>query len=265
MLSIGLNTSSTTGVQCQQSIISCDKDCPSGLFELVQQSSVCGVLHSHTSLSGGSHSINRMAETARTIGLEYLGITDKNLTPEQIISQSNEIDKYNQRQSDFKIFHGLEIEADKDGGLPIPEETITLCDYVVVTLKNSFQVSKKEATERAIKAIMNPYTTIVSHPIGDLMTSNRNVLDMELVLMAAAHAKVAIEVNANPSHAELNWDNCQLAQKLGVKLVIASDVHRAARLVDYRHGAEMIRSAGICCRQIINSWSAEEVQQYFKN
>jgi len=111
---------------------------------------------------------------------------------------------------------------------------------------------------------MNPFTSIMSHPLGDFMTMGENSwIDMELVLMAAAHAGVAIEVDANPSHAKLDWHNCMLAQQFGVKLVISSDVHRAARLVDYRHGAEMVRSAGVCCRQILNSWGADEVKSFF--
>jgi DNA polymerase (family X) len=267
MRSFGLNTSATySGVdQCQQTTIPCNKDCPSGLFELVKQSSVCGVLHSHTSLSGGPHSIYKMAETAMAVGLEYIGVTDKNLTPNQVIDQSSEISEINKLQQNFQILHGIELEADSNGNLPFPDEVISLCDFVAVTLKENFLLTQKEATERAIKATMNPFTSVLSHPVGDLMTSDSELIDMELVLMAAAHAKVAVEIDANPSHAGLNWHNCQLAQQLGVKLVIASDAHRAARLLDYRHGAEMIRSAGICCRNILNSWSADELKSYFGN
>ncbi|MCP4144513.1 MAG: hypothetical protein GY752_04420 [bacterium] len=257
------SASSIGNINCQQNSIPCNKDCPSGLFELVKQSSVRGILHSHSNMSGGPHSLSRLAETASLIGLEYLGVTDRFMTSKQIISQSAEILQLNQN-SDFKLLHGIEIEADKDGNLPLSDEIMSLCDFVVVTLKENHFQSKAAMTDRAIRAAMNPFTSILSHPIGDFMTMGENSwIDMELVLMAAAQAGVAIEVDANPSHANLDWHNCMLAQQFGVKLVISSDVHRAARLVDYRHGAEMIRSAGVCCRQILNSWGAEEVKAFF--
>ncbi len=192
-------------------------------------------------------------------------VTDRFLTPNQIVSQSAEILQFNQN-SDFKLLHGIEVEADKDGNLPLSDEIMLICDFVIVTLKENHFQSKAAMTNRAIRATMNPFTSILSHPIGNFMTMGENsFIDMELVLMAAAHAGVAIEVDANPSHTNLDWYNCILAQQFGVKLVIASDAHRAARLVDYRHGAEMIRSAGICYRQILNSWGAEEVKSFFEN
>lgn len=259
------SASSFGNVNCQQKSIPCNNDCPSGLFELVKQSSVRGILHSHSNMSGGPHSLNKLAETASLIGLEYLGVTDRFMTPKQIISQSAEILKLN-KNSDFKLLHGIEVEADKDGNLPLSDEILSICDFVIVTLEENHFQSKAEMTDRAIRAAMNPFTSILSHPLGDYMTMGENSwIDMELVLMAASHAGVAIEVDANPSHAKLNWHNCQLAQQFGVKLVIASDVHRAARLVDYRHGAEMVRSAGVCCRQILNSWGADEVKSFFGN
>jgi len=258
-------TSNIGNINCQKKSIPCDKNCPAGMFELVKQSSVRGVLHSHTSMSGGPHSLSRLAKTASMIGLEYLGVTDRLMTPKQIVAQSAEILQLN-NNSDFKFLHGIEVEADKDGNLPLPDEIMLICDFVIVTLKENHFQSKAAMTDRAIRAAMNPFTSIISHPIGDFMTmGENNFIDMELVLMAAAHAGVAIEVDANPSHAKLDWHNCMLAQQFGVKLVIASDVQRAARLVDYRHGAEMIRSAGVCCRQILNSWGAEEVKSFFGN
>ena len=42
---------------------------------LVRQCDVLGLLHCHTLYHGGVHSLRAMVETAREIGLEYLGFT----------------------------------------------------------------------------------------------------------------------------------------------------------------------------------------------
>ena len=72
----------------------------------------------------------------------------------------------------------------------------------------------------------------------------------------------AVEVSANPCCEELDWSNCRLAQELGVKLAISPDAHRAARLVDYRHGAELARAAGVCCSTILNTMDHFEVRRH---
>ncbi|MBK9305030.1 MAG: hypothetical protein IPM94_14465 [bacterium] len=115
-----------------------------------------------------------------------------------------------------------------------------------------------------MRAVMNPYVSILGHPFGDYMTMPGELpLDLETVLQAAAQARVAIEIDAIPAHREPDWRNCVRAQELGVRLVIASDVHRAARLGDYRHGAELTRHAGLCCRQILNTQNLEDLLEFF--
>jgi DNA polymerase (family 10) len=87
-------------------------------------------------------------------------------------------------------------------------------------------------------------------------------VEMEAVLQAAAEAGIAVEIDANPHSLDLDWSCCHRAQELGVMLSINPNAHRAARLVDYWHGVELARDAGICCRSILNTMSGEELRSY---
>ncbi len=223
---------------------------------------VRGLLHCHTAYCDGAHSLRDMVETARDLGLEYLGFSDKarttghaeGLCAVSFVRQREEIEALREEFADIHLLHGIEVEADADGGLPMSDDDLARFDYVVATLTNSGELGPSARMRRALNVIANPYVSILGHPVGELMTSGGDLpLDMVALLHAAAEAGVALEVDANPAHPNLCWDYCFLAQELGVPMVISSDAHRAARLVDYRHGAELIRSAGIGCRQVLNT------------
>jgi hypothetical protein len=47
-----------------------------------------------------------------------------------------------------------------------------------------------------------------------------------------------------------------------VLLSINPNAHRAARLVDYRHGVELTREVGLCCRQILNTFTGPELRAF---
>ncbi len=250
----------------------CHDTCDVRHFELVRQCDVRGLLHCHTSYDGGAHGLREISDTAIALGLEYLGITDRirtdlcseGLSPTAVARQREEIEAINAGNPGFRLLHGAEIETSPDGSLPADEPSLCAFDYVVATLATDHGQDPETLTRRAVRAVMNPYVSILGHPFGDYMTMPGEVpLDLETVLQAAAQARVAIEIDAIPVHREPDWRNCMRAQELGVRLVIASDVHRAARLGDYRHGAELTRHAGLCCRQILNTQSLDELMDFF--
>jgi DNA polymerase (family 10) len=242
-------------------------------FALVRQSDVRGLLHCHTAYADGAHNLRARVETARDLGLEYLGITDKarsdycadGLSLGAIARQREEIEALNEELTDFRVLHGVEVETCPAGDLPVEEKTLAGFDYVVATLKACHDLDRETYTGRALRAIMNPYVTVLGHPVGHYMTSAADLpLDLDTVLRAAATARVAVEFDANPDHPDLDWRHCTRAQSLGVTLVIASDAHRAARLADYRHGAELSRSAGLCSNQILNTQPVDAVLDFFR-
>ena len=214
-----------------------------------------------------------MVKTARDIGLEYLGISDHfrsehhedGLDVPAVAIQRQEIEELNERYPDFDILQGVELDANLDGSLPLDDATLLMFDYVLVSLPLNGSGDPEALTDRALRVLDNELVTVLAKPVGDYMLRQPPVpMDMERVLRKAAETETAVEIDANPHSLDLDWHHCRLAQQLGVYLSISPDAHRAARLVDYRHGAEMARDAGICCRNILNSLSSVELRAYLR-
>src|SRR5438034_11539191 len=85
---------------------------------LVSMPDMRGDLHMHTTWSDGRDSIETMAATCRTLGYEYLAITDhsqhsaavRNLSIDDVKRQADEIASVRERVSPVVILHGCEVE-----------------------------------------------------------------------------------------------------------------------------------------------------------
>lgn len=238
---------------------------------LVRPCDVRGVLHCHTAYSGGAHRLRDMVETARQIGLDYLGVSDHarsehdphGLDARALAHQREEIEALREEYPDFDLLQGVEVYMARDGSMPLDDEALASVDYVIVSLLNGRDDPPAHRTEHAIRAIMNPYTTILSKPVTGYMLAHPPApIDLDAVLAAAAETRTAVEVSAIPEDVDAEWVHCRRAQQLGVLLSINPNAHRAARLVDYRHGVELTRKAGLCCRQILNTLTAPELRAY---
>ena len=239
---------------------------------LVRQCDVLGLLHCHSLYHGGVHTLRAMVETAREIGLQYLGFSDHvrsqahpdGLEPAAFARQHEEIEDLRRDFDGFDILQGVEVVMEPDGSLPM-EEHLADFDFVIVSLGQGRDDSAETQTKRAIRAIMHPCTTVLSKPVGEYMFAAPPVpMDMARVLRAACEARIAVEVNAIPGGVDETWAHCRLAQQHGVLLSINPDAHRAARLVDYRFGVELIRRAGLCCRQLLNTMNSTELRAFLK-
>lgn len=240
-------------------------------FDLVRPCDIRGILHSHTRYCDGAHTLESMVETAREIGLEYLGISDHfrteahrdGLDVDEVRAQRLEIDALRPHLGGFELLQGVELDANADGSLPIDDATLGLFDYVIVSFPENGRTDGASLTDRVCRVARNRRVSIVGKPVGEFMLRAGNgMLDMEAVIAAAAEGGTALEINANPQTPELDWSWCRRAQQLGVALAISPDAHRAARLVDYRHGAQLAQSAGICCASILNTLSAGQLRRY---
>lgn len=256
-----------------------DRPCPdaedalpqSPRHDLVRPCDIRGILHSHSRYGDGAHPLASMVDTAREIGLDYLGISDHyqseahrdGLSLEELAAQRAEIDELQSRNPGFDILQGIEMDALPDGRLPLDDDTLGTFDYVIVSFPENGGYDPETLTDQVVAAARHPRVAILGRPVGDfMMRSSNGVLDMEAVLKAAAESGTAVEVNANPSCPELDWSCCRRAQELGVPIAISPNAHRAARLVDYRHGAELAQDAGLCCSSILNTLTVTDLRQY---
>ncbi|MGC2626313.1 MAG: DNA polymerase/3'-5' exonuclease PolX, partial [Candidatus Udaeobacter sp.] len=209
------------------------------LPKLIEKENLRGTFHCHTVASDGHNTLKEMAEAARELGLEYLGIADHSrssvqghgIASEKLLEQVAAIRKLNRTFDGFRLFAGVECDILRDGSLDFPDEVLSQLDYVVVSVHSAFNLSDSEMTQRVIRALENPFVTMLAHPTGRLLLKRDPYqIDIPTVLDAAARTGTWVELNAAPKRLDLDWRWWPLAKQKGVKCVINPDAHRTERL-----------------------------------
>jgi DNA polymerase (family 10) len=244
------------------------------LPELITEADVRGLFHVHTTYSDGTVSAEEMAKGARSMGFEFLGIADHSrsaayaggLSIEDVKTQSKEIRDLNNRLKGFRVFHGIESDILTDGSLDYPPETLDLFDFVVISVHQNFRMSEYEMTHRIIRAIENPYTTILGHPTGRLLLAREGYqVDLPAVIDAAAQNHVIIEINSNPHRLDLDWRYLRGAKEKGVKIAICPDSHTVKGMEDFRYGVGIARKGWLTKHDVINGLDTQAVETLFES
>src|SRR5213593_4838995 len=184
------------------------------LPKLIEKENLRGAFHCHTTASDGHNSIEEMAEAAQELGLEYLGIADHSRSSIQahgideakLRFQIASIRTLNKKLGDFRLFAGVECDILRDGSLDFPNEVLTPLDYVIVSVHSVFNLSETEMTQRVIRAMENPFVTMLAHPTGRLLLKREPYqIDIPAILHAAARTGTWIELNAAPKRLDLDW------------------------------------------------------------
>lgn len=244
------------------------------LPQLISYHDLKGTLHNHSTWSDGVNAIEEMALYCRDgLKLEYLGMCDhsksafyaKGLSIERVLQQQEEIDHLNKKLDGFHVFKGIESDILNDGSLDYPDEILKKFDFIVASVHSNLKMDESKATERLIKAIENPYTTILGHPTGRLLLSrNGYSINYKKVIDACAANNVIIEINANPLRLDLDWRWHQYALDKGVWLSINPDAHRIDGFLDMHYGVLVARKGGLYKERCLNALSLSEIKQVFK-
>ena len=242
------------------------------LPELLEFEDLKGPLHNHSTYSDGKHTLREMAEYCKSLGYEYLGMADHSqsafyangLNAERIAMQQQEIDTLNKGLAPFKIFKGIESDILMDGSLDYPEEILASFDYVVASVHSSLSMDRKKATARLLKAIQNPYTTILGHPTGRLLLRREGYpIDHQVIIDTCAKMGVAIEINANPWRLDLDWRWVHYALEKEVKLSINPDAHETGGFADMKYGVYAGRKGGLTKEMTLNAMNLTDLETYF--
>lgn len=229
-----------------------------------------GILHCHSTWSDGIHTLEHMADAVRSMGMAYFGICDHSksagyaggLSIERVGQQHTEIDRLNAAYADFKIFKGIESDILGDGSLDYPVEVLKSFDFIVASVHSVLRMDEKRATERLIKAVENPNTTILGHPSGRLLLSRPPYpIDYSKLIDACAANGVSIELNAHPYRLDIDWRWIPLCMKKGVKISINPDAHRVDGLGDIRYGMLAAQKGGLKKEFLLNALDREAFEQ----
>ncbi|PTR01355.1 DNA polymerase (family 10) [Mucilaginibacter yixingensis] len=244
------------------------------LPHLITRFDLKGTLHNHSTWSDGVNTLEEMALYCRDeMKLEYLGISDhsktavyaKGLSIERVLQQHEEIDHLNKKLENFHIFKGIESDILGDGALDYPDEILARFDFIVASVHSNLKMSEEKATARLIKAIENPYTTMLGHPTGRLLLSRAGYpIDYKKVIDACAANNVVIEVNSNPLRLDLDWRWHQYALDKGVWLSINPDAHRNEGFHDMQFGVLVARKGGLSKERCLNAQSLADIKNFFE-
>ena len=136
-----------------------------------------GTFHCHTIASDGTTRSKRWRKPRRN---SACNISASRITAEarfkatgstarKLLEQVAAIRKLNKTFDGFRLFAGIECDILRDGSLDFPDEVLAQLDYVVASVHSVFNLSEAEMTKRIIRAMENPYVTMLAHPTGRLL------------------------------------------------------------------------------------------------
>ena len=244
------------------------------LPKLITDQDLRGILHCHTDASDGTETLETMAKATRQRGFEYFGVADHSksahyaggLSVEEIAQQHREADRLDKRfGKDFRILKGIESDILADGSLDYDDDVLERFDFVVASIHGRFKLDRKAQTQRLLRAISNPHTTIIGHMTGrQLQRRPGYEIDVEKVLRACAKHDVVVEINAHPWRLDLDWRWHRAALEFGCMMSINPDAHSIPELDHMHWGVQMARKGGVPADRVLNAMTLAEITRYLR-
>jgi len=244
------------------------------LPNLITQADIQGDVHMHTVETDGRNTIEEMAEAAKTRGYKYMAITDhsKNLAfangldDKRAVEHIKRIRDVAKRTDGITIFAGIEVDILADGDLDLSDDVLAQMDLVIASVHSVFNQEAPKMTERLIKAIENPNTSIIGHPTGRIqLRRDAYPFDMNAVLTAAAKHKVAMELNSYPDRLDLNDVHLRQAKQCGVKIVMNTDSHHTSHMEKIGYGVLQARRAWLTKDDVLNTLPPQKFAKAMKH
>jgi len=244
------------------------------LPDLITQEDIKGDVHMHTVETDGKNTIEEMAEAARARGYQYIAITDhsKNLAfangldDKRAVAHIQRIRDAGKHMDGITIFAGIEVDILTDGDLDLSDDVLAQMDIVIASVHSVFNQEPAKMTDRLLKAIENPNTSLIGHPTGRIQLRRDSYhFDMQAVLTAAAKHKVAMELNSYPDRLDLNDVHLRQAKQQGAKIVINTDSHHTSHMEKIRYGILQARRAGLTKHDVLNTLPAQKFAKAIKH
>ena len=238
---------------------------------LVNTGDIKGVFHAHSTWSDGRNSLEEMVSAVIDRGYQYFGISEHSqaayyangLQPERVRAQWARIDELNQQFAPFRIFKGIEADILSDGRLDYDETLLAGFDFVIASVHSHFHLDPIRQTDRIIRALQSPFTTILGHPTGRMLLAREGYRpDLPAIIEAAAEFHKIIEINTTPKRLDLDWRHLKQVADLGVKVSINPDAHRVSSFDTIPLGVLMARKGGLVARDVINTLDRSQMEGY---
>lgn len=241
---------------------------------LVKPANIRGIIHSHSNWSDGGNTIEEMAKACILNGKEYLVISDHSvsafyangLSVERIREQHKYIDQLNEEFAPFKIFKSIECDILNDGRLDYEDDVLISFDLVIASIHSNLRMTEEKAMQRLMKAIENPFTTILGHPTGRLLLSrNGYPINHKMIIDACVANNVVIELNANPNRLDIDWRELDYAINKGALISINPDAHSIEGMQDILYGCLVAQKALLTTDNNLSSFSLNDFEAFLSN
>ena len=239
--------------------------------EVIQPDDIKGIIHCHSNWSDGINTIEQLAVACMKSGKEYLVISDHSkaanyahgLSEEQIIEQHQVIDELNKKLHPFKVFKSIESDILSDGYLDYSDSFLCTFDLIIASVHSNLKMNEQKAMTRLLKAIENPFTTILGHMTGRLLLSRKGYsVDYKKIIDACAENKVVIEINAHPRRLDMRWQWMEYALSKNVLLSIDPDAHSIGEFQNTRYGVLVAQKGMVTAKNNLSSFSLKEFEDY---
>ena len=241
--------------------------------KLIQPSDIKAIVHSHSNWSDGSNSIEEMALACRQQGFEWMAISDHSksafyangLSEARIQEQHLLVDELNRKMTPFRIFKSIESDILGDGSLDYSDDILSTFDLVIASIHSNLKMTEEKAMSRLLRAIENPFTTIMGHLTGRLLLSRPGYpIDHVKIIDACASHQVVLELNAHPRRLDLDWRWIEYALGKGVLLSIDPDAHSISGYGDIRYGALVAQKGGLTADKNLSSFSLLQMEKFLE-
>lgn len=243
-----------------------------GLPVLIALEDMRGDLHMHTTWSDGRDSVSSMVLAARSLGYQYIAITDhseraaaaRTLAADSVARQRDEIDQVRESVSGIEVLHGVEVDIMLDGSLDFDDTLLERFDIVLASLHEHGGQSREELTRRYVTAIAHPLVNVITHLAN--RTPGFSVgyeLDLDRIFDAAAAYGTALEIDGAPGHLDMDGVLARRAVAAGATVTIDSDCHQADALGrQMAYGVGTARRGWIEPRHVLNSRGIEAIRAF---
>lgn len=239
---------------------------------LVELGDINGDFQTQTNWSDGAHSIEEMAKKAKSLGWEFVTITDhvggigivNPLDEKRLAKQVVEVEKA-EKKVGIRIFKGAEIDINKNGELALSKAACKKLDVVLMSIHSAFRMSSAEMTKRICNAMENYPVTVFGHPTGRLINQRDGVeFDADKVFETAKERGVFLEINGQPSRMDLSDVHIYAAREMGCSFVVSSDAHSTEQLEYVKYGVVNARRGWLEKWHVLNTRTLTQIEKILK-
>jgi len=249
-----------------------DRAARGDLPTLVSLRDIRGDLHMHSIWSDGRDPIDAMVRGCRSLGYEYMAITDhsphsaatRNLTADGVRKQAEEIARLREQHPGITILHGCEVDILADGRLDFPDKILERFDLVLASLHEAAGHSPEQLMKRYETTMKHPLVTIITHPTNRLVPHRAGYnLDYDRLFALAVETGTVLEIDGAPSHLDLDGAMARRAVAAGATVSIDSDCHRSEMLGrQMQLGIITARRGWVEPRHVLNTRSLADVRSF---